>query len=156
MLTISAEAAAYHMPDLRRRWEDFFPATRQIIAPGVLASAADYVQAQRVRRVVQAKLGALFADIDLVVMPTTAIASPRYDALNGDSSSMFGLIFTTYWDAVGNPVLVVPMGFNREGLPLSLQIAGRPFDEATVLRAGDAYQHLTDWHLRVPELAIPG
>jgi aspartyl-tRNA(Asn)/glutamyl-tRNA(Gln) amidotransferase subunit A len=42
------------------------------------------------------------------------------------------------------------MGFTGEGLPLSLQLAGRPFEEALVLRAGDAYQQITDWHLRVP------
>jgi Asp-tRNA(Asn)/Glu-tRNA(Gln) amidotransferase A subunit family amidase len=45
------------------------------------------------------------------------------------------------------------MGFTGNGMPLSLQIAGRPFEEALVLRVGDAYQKVTDWHLRVPPLA---
>jgi aspartyl-tRNA(Asn)/glutamyl-tRNA(Gln) amidotransferase subunit A len=61
-------------------------------------------------------------------------------------------LFTTYWNAAGNPALAVPMGFTGSGLPLSLQIAGRPFEELLVLRAGDAYQRVTDWHLRVPPL----
>ena len=52
----------------------------------------------------------------------------------------------------GAPALAVPCGFTADGLPLSLQIAGRPFDEATVLRAGDAYQRSTRWHLRSPEM----
>ena len=62
-------------------------------------------------------------------------------------------IYTPYWDAVGNPALVVPMGFNGAGLPLSLQIGGKPFDEATILKVGDAYQTATDWHLAVPPIA---
>ena len=59
---------------------------------------------------------------------------------------------TTYWDAVGNPALVVPIGFTDAGLPLSLQLAGKPFDEVAILRAGHAYQQTTDWHRRVPDL----
>ena len=59
---------------------------------------------------------------------------------------MMGKMFTAYWDAVGNPALVVPMGFTSANLPLSLQIAGRPFEEATLLKIGDAYQRVTDWH----------
>jgi aspartyl-tRNA(Asn)/glutamyl-tRNA(Gln) amidotransferase subunit A len=153
MITMSAEAAAYHMPDLRERWSDYFKATRIYVAQGVLVSSADYVQAQRVRRVVQGKLAALFQEVDLVVSPTAAIPSPRYEDLSVDISPMFGLIFTTYWDAVGNPALVVPMGPSADGLPLSLQIAGRPFEEALLLRAGDAFQRRTDWHLQVPPLA---
>jgi aspartyl-tRNA(Asn)/glutamyl-tRNA(Gln) amidotransferase subunit A len=65
------------------------------------------------------------------------------------------MLFTSYWNAVGLPAMALPMGFNADGLPLSLQLAGRPFAEGTVLRAGDAYQHATDWHLRMPPLAGP-
>jgi aspartyl-tRNA(Asn)/glutamyl-tRNA(Gln) amidotransferase subunit A len=53
---------------------------------------------------------------------------------------------------MGQPALAVPMGFNAAGLPLSLQIAGRPFEDALVLKAGDAYQGATDWHLHAPPL----
>jgi aspartyl-tRNA(Asn)/glutamyl-tRNA(Gln) amidotransferase subunit A len=49
----------------------------------------------------------------------------------------------------------VPMGFTDAGLPLGLQVVGRPFEESLVLRAGDAFQRRTDWHLRVPQLAAP-
>ena len=68
---------------------------------------------------------------------------------------MMRTMFTGYWDAVGNPALVVPMGFTADGLPLSLQIAGRPFDEAGILKIGDAYQTATDWHLAVPRSPPP-
>jgi aspartyl-tRNA(Asn)/glutamyl-tRNA(Gln) amidotransferase subunit A len=52
----------------------------------------------------------------------------------------------------GNPVISVPMGFTGYGLPLGMQIAGRPFDEAAVLRAADAYQARTQWHLQLPQV----
>ena len=57
------------------------------------------------------------------------------------------------WNLIGLPALAVPCGFSSTGLPLSMQIVGKPFDETTVLRVGDAYQQLTDWHLRVPPIA---
>jgi aspartyl-tRNA(Asn)/glutamyl-tRNA(Gln) amidotransferase subunit A len=59
-------------------------------------------------------------------------------------------MFTPYWNALGLPALTVPMGLTGEHLPVGLQIAGPAFHEDVVLRAGDAYQTVTDWHLRVP------
>jgi len=145
-----AEAFAYHRNDMTERWEDYYPLTRINVGRGALASAADYVQAARVRRVAQREVGRLFDQVDLIVGPTTAGGACTNEAL-ADPTKEFGelfKVFTGYWDAVGNPVLAVPMGFTHDGLPLSLQLAARPFGEATVLRAGDAYQRVTDWHLR--------
>jgi aspartyl-tRNA(Asn)/glutamyl-tRNA(Gln) amidotransferase subunit A len=147
MLTMAAEAFAYHRQDMRARWNDYFALTRAWVAQGALASAADYVQAQRLRRVTQRELSSLFEKVDAIVMPTAAVGALKYDEMDHiDISTMMGLMFTAYWDAVGNPALVVPMGFTSNNLPLSLQIAGRPFEEATLLKIGDAYQRVTDWH----------
>ena len=63
------------------------------------------------------------------------------------------MIHTAYWDLTGNPVISVPMGFTDDGLPLAFQLAGRVFDEPTVLRAAHAYQSRTDWHRAVPNLS---
>ena len=65
---------------------------------------------------------------------------------------MFGAILrnTEPFDLTGLPALVVPCGFTPDGLPVSLQIAGRAFDEATILNVGHAYQGATDWHRRRP------
>jgi aspartyl-tRNA(Asn)/glutamyl-tRNA(Gln) amidotransferase subunit A len=63
--------------------------------------------------------------------------------------------FTGQWNLAGLPALALPCGFGSTTLPLSMQIVGKPFAEATVLKAGDAYQQLTDWHLRVPPIAAP-
>src|SRR6185437_4448083 len=67
-----AEALAYHLPDLRSRWTDYSPGARKILGIGLSLSAADYVQAQRARRVGQKAIAQLFADVDLVVTPTTS------------------------------------------------------------------------------------
>jgi aspartyl-tRNA(Asn)/glutamyl-tRNA(Gln) amidotransferase subunit A len=157
MVTMAAEALAYHRNDLQARWEDYFAGTRQMLAMGALVSAADFVQAQRVRRVVQEKVQTVFSAVDVVVGPTAAIGAPTQDSMAPDRIfSLMNLMFTTYWDATGNPALVVPMGFTAGGLPLSLQVAGRPFEEMTLLKVGDAYQSETDWHLQVaPLAAIP-
>lgn len=156
MVTMAAEALAYHRGDMRDRWDDYFAGTRMTVVLGALESAADFVQAQRVRRVAQRELATVFGDVDLIVSPTTAVGANPYRAFEDPLwlSNFMHLIFTPYWDAVGNPAMAVPMGLTSNGLPLSLQIAGRPFEEALVLRAADAYQATTDWHLRVPPLAV--
>ena len=151
---LSAEALAYHRNDLQSRWADYYAITRINVARGALSSAADYVQAARVGRVAQQALAELFMTVDLIAGPTTAVAAPTTEEMATPRAmeQFFRTVFTGYWDAVGNPALVVPMGFSQAGLPLSLQLAGRPFEEALALRAGDAFQTVTDWHLRVPPL----
>jgi aspartyl-tRNA(Asn)/glutamyl-tRNA(Gln) amidotransferase subunit A len=127
-----------------------------MVGQGALVSGADYVQAQRVRRVAQQALGDLFTEVDLIICPTLQTGSPSYDALGPQGragmSSLMGLINTGYWDCVGNPVLAVPIGFTESGMPLSMQIAAPPFGEAAALRAGQVYQSCTGWHLRQPAL----
>ncbi len=150
LVTMAAEACAYHRNDLATRWGDYFAATRRMVSWGVMVSGADYVQAQRVRRVGQRALAELLDDVDVVVAPTATTTAPTLDLMGADGESLWR-INTPYWDAVGNPVLAVPIGF-VDGLPLSMQIAGAPFAEATILRLGFAYQQATDWHLRVPPI----
>jgi aspartyl-tRNA(Asn)/glutamyl-tRNA(Gln) amidotransferase subunit A len=156
MVTCTAEALAYHMPDLRTRGQDFVRSFREMQPLGALFSGADYVQAQRVRRVAQRALAGVFADVDLVVTPGASVTAPTYQRLlDGGTMEVLTGVHTPYWDAVGNPALVVPMGFSADGMPLSLQLAARPFEEALLVRAGDAYQRATDWHLHEPPLAAP-
>jgi aspartyl-tRNA(Asn)/glutamyl-tRNA(Gln) amidotransferase subunit A len=150
MIGFCAEAYAYHRPDLQSRWFDYGAGTRMSVAIGAMISGGDYVQAQRVRRVGQRRIAELFTEVDLIVTPTSACGAPAVDKLSfGD---IIDALHTPYWNALGNPAISVPMGFTTDGLPLGLQIIGRPFDEAAVLAAGHAYQQRTSWHLRVPEL----
>jgi aspartyl-tRNA(Asn)/glutamyl-tRNA(Gln) amidotransferase subunit A len=159
MVTMGCEALAYHRTDLSGRWLDYFAATRAMVATGAMVSGADYVQAQRVRRVAQDAVARLFETVDVIACPTASVGAPKFDEITGpdgqpDVGALFTLIHTPYWDSVGNPVLAVPMGFTADGMPLSLQLAGPAFGEAAILHAGDAFQQGTDWHLRVPEPAI--
>ncbi|SFQ70747.1 amidase [Amycolatopsis rubida] len=145
---LAAEAFAWHRTNLQHRWSDYGASTRMALARGALVSAGDYVQMQRVRRAGQRKLAQLFAEVDLVVTPTATRGAPEIEGLS--TSGMADTALTSYWNAAGNPALSVPMGFTGDGLPLGLQIAGRPFAEATVLAAGHAYQQRTSWHLQTP------
>jgi aspartyl-tRNA(Asn)/glutamyl-tRNA(Gln) amidotransferase subunit A len=150
------EAMAYHLPDLQTKWELYGAATRRTVATGVLYSASDYVQAQRARRAGQKALAEVYRRVDLIATPTSATGAPTLRSLSdrGITGDVLTTTYTGYWDTTGNPVLSLPMGFTGEGLPLSLQLAGRPFEEALVLRAGDAFQRVTDHHRQVPNPTI--
>ena len=149
-----AEAFAYHHGDMGSRWTDYYAQGRMNLARGALSLGADYVQAARVRRLAQQRLTELFRTVDLIVSPTAAIGAPTEELWSKPDlpSWIFSVIFTGYWDSSGHPALAVPMGFTADGMPLSLQIAARPFEEGLALRAGDAYQQVTDWHLQLPAL----
>ena len=153
MVIMLSEALAYHLPDLRTRWNDYFAETRALVSAGLAFTGADYVQAQRVRMVAQQQMSEMYRTVDLVATPTCSTGASSLthtiDVVDGDD---FRTIFTQYWDCIGNPAMSVPMGFTGNGLPLGLQLAGRPFDEASTLRAGAAFQRLTDWHRRVPPM----
>lgn len=149
VITLS-EALAWHRADFAARSTDFFANTLATIGLAEAFTAADYVQAQRVRRAGQEAVAALFdtaPGVDLVVTPTAAIAATPYDRLDRMfESGEFFAVYAPYWNVVGHPALSVPMGFTADRMPLGLQVIGAPFDEALVLRAGDAYQRRTSWH----------
>jgi aspartyl-tRNA(Asn)/glutamyl-tRNA(Gln) amidotransferase subunit A len=153
MIAIPAEGFAYHRNDLRDRWNEYMSTTRTRLALGALVSAPDYVQAQRMRRLAQRRLVDLFTSVDLVATPTALIGAPRLE--DAGAPGFARQIRTRYWNLAGNPALALPMGLGADGLPLSLQLAAAPFAEATLCRAGDAYQVETDWHLRKPTFETP-
>lgn len=150
MVTLISEGAAYHMTDLRNRWSEYGPA-RRVLGFAPVFSGADYVQAQRVRRVGQEALSQTLANLDAIVTPTLGLgAVAAEDAELIGIGPKFAALLTPYWNAAGNPVVSVPMGFQDDRLPLGLQIAGAPWEEETVLRIGNAFQSCTSWHERVP------
>lgn len=102
---------------------------------------------------IQAVRDQIFTVVDLVLTPTAFIVAPALDDVIAQTG-FFTSLCTQYWDVTGHPVASVPIGFNAAGLPLAMQLAGRPFDEAGVLRAADAFQLDTRWHLAVPDIAV--
>jgi aspartyl-tRNA(Asn)/glutamyl-tRNA(Gln) amidotransferase subunit A len=152
-LIMFGEAYAYHERNLQTRPELYGKYTRMQILQGALFTNADYVQAQRVRSLVKREAAHALANVDVLTTPTMLNVAQAFAGYTLDSS-LKQPSFTGIWNLTGLPALSIPCGFSSSGLPIGLQIVGKPFDEPTVLRVGDAYQQLTDWHTRAPELAL--
>jgi Asp-tRNA(Asn)/Glu-tRNA(Gln) amidotransferase A subunit family amidase len=151
MVTLVSEAFAYHRNDLRDRPEDYLASTRAFIELGERFSGADYVQAQRVRRVAQRALACLFDDLEVIATPTVSHVAPPLSSLGRRHPfEAVDSVFTPYWNAVGCPALAVPMGFDTDGLPVSLQLGARPFGEPLLVGVGQAYQRCDTSHLVQP------
>ncbi|MCL2429888.1 MAG: amidase family protein [Alphaproteobacteria bacterium] len=119
---------------------------------GGLVRAEEYIQAMRHRTDLARAMQAAMASIDVMMLPT---AEPAGKLEPIAPQSLFTKVsYTTAFNVGGNPALSVCSGFAQNGMPLSLQIVGKLFDEATVLRAGDAYEHATPWRERRPVLIV--
>jgi len=140
----------------RTRDEGFGPEVKRRIMLGTYVLSAGYydafyLKAQQVRTLVRQDYARAFALVDLVAMPTTPTPAFRLGEKTDDPLQMYlADIFTVSANLAGLPALSVPCGFSEDRLPIGLQLTGRMFDEASVLRAGDAYQRDTAWHLETP------
>ena len=144
-----SEALDYHQSDLRERWLDYGLDTRFMLGTGAFHSGRDLVRAQRVVEMARRRVGEIFDSVDLIVTPTAGVGAPDVEGLS--FLTLLALpIFTPIWDALQNPAASVPIGFTDAGLPVGMQVIGRHWEESTVLRACDAYQQSTQWHLQVP------
>ena len=145
------EAAAFHLEWLKTRPGDYGPNCRSRLEQGLGILAVQYVQAQRARRVLLQDYLDLLEQVDVLVSPTALTTSPRLDEGGGDvPGRTAALSFTNPSNLTGLPALVVPTGFGRDGLPVSMQLIARPFKEATLFRAAHAYQQAAGWHKRRP------
>jgi len=155
---VASEAVAYHAGWMRTRAQDYQPDVRERLRVGAFVSGAHYVRGQQVRVLVRQEVDDALAKRAVLLAPATPIAAPvlgEPDTMLGDGPSdvRSALIrLTRPFNFSGHPGCAAPCGFTSGGLPIGLQIIGRPFDEATVLRVVDAYQRLTDWHTRRPDL----
>jgi aspartyl-tRNA(Asn)/glutamyl-tRNA(Gln) amidotransferase subunit A len=145
------EAYAYHEPDLQERPELYGRYTRGMLILGAFFTSGDFVQAQRVRSVVKAETEAALAGVDVMITPTSLDVAPKLTQPRSDGM-LTRASFTALGNLVGIPALSIPCGF-KDGLPIGLQIMGKPFDESTVFKVADAYQRMTDWHERAPATA---
>ena len=151
-LLLQAEARAWHQPLLQRRWHDYGRPTRLVLALGALISGADVVRINRLRQHARRQALALLDTVDVVVLPTTGTPAPvLFRPI--DRSRRLRSLFTAQFNLLGFPALAVPMGFDGD-LPVSLQIVGRPLDDARVLRTGVTYQARTEWHHRCPPVHV--
>ena len=155
-----SEASTIHARLLRERPHEIQPVVRARLELGMHIPAYDYLQALRLRaRLTRGFIAQVFAEVDVMVAPV--IPEPAPPLAHATVGPVHELVarqgrfsrLTRPFNGLGLPALSVPCGFSSTGLPLAFQIVGRPFDEATVLRLGDAYQHATDWHLQRPPLS---
>ena len=134
-----SEAFAYHARNLRSRPQEFGNHVRAHFRLGGLLSSEDYVQAQRVRNVMKREFAELLERVDVVASPTMSNPPPRFDESDAMTTARVPT-FTAPYNMTGMPAISVPCGFTSGGLPVGLQIAGKPFDEPTVIRAAYTYQ----------------
>jgi aspartyl-tRNA(Asn)/glutamyl-tRNA(Gln) amidotransferase subunit A len=113
---------------------------------------AYYGQAQKVRTLVRRDFEQAFARVDLIVAPTTPGVAFKMGEKEDPLQMYLNDIFTIPVNLSGLPGLSIPAGFTQTGLPIGLQLIGRAFDEATLLRAAHAYESVTSWHRRKPAL----
>jgi aspartyl-tRNA(Asn)/glutamyl-tRNA(Gln) amidotransferase subunit A len=142
------------------RAEGFGPEVRRRIMLGTYALSAGYydayyAKAQRVRTLIRRDFDRAFATVDAVVAPTAPTPAFRLGEKVADPLAMYlNDVFTIPAPLAGLPALSIPCGLSGEGLPIGLQLIGRPFDEATLFRVASAHEAATDWHRRRP--ALPG
>ena len=148
-LILVTEAFAYHEQDLRQRPELYGEVLRERIMSGALVTASEYVQAQRIRMQICADVAEAMKTVDVLAAPTSPKPATPFKIAH-DPELAFPRSNMPPFNLTGQPTLAVPCGFAKSGLPVSMQLAGRAFEETTVLRLGHAYQRATDWHTRRP------
>jgi aspartyl-tRNA(Asn)/glutamyl-tRNA(Gln) amidotransferase subunit A len=150
-----AEGGAVHRRTLLAHPAAYCDETRAFLALAGHVDAGRYLQAQRLRARLSDALATLFQKIDLLVTPTLPVTAPRLDqrVIDGPDEPVDVraalTLFTRPFNLTGLPALSLPCGFH-DGLPVGLQLVGRPFDEAVVLRAAHAYEAATGWHQQRP------
>lgn len=150
-----SECAAIHVDNVRNCGEKYNPHAKLFVAYGLLVSGAQYLMGAQVRAQVRDDLlNALNTSVDVLMLPTAGFQvnriaedSPGLSIVSTDFS-----VYTPIFNFTGLPALQVPCGFDPDGLPVGLQIAGKPFDEQTICQVGYAYEQATEWHRQHPEL----
>jgi len=162
LVTEMASVTAWHdtylrQPDRRARYT---PEVRALMDAGKFIFATDFLKAQRLRRVLTDEVRAAFAGVDVLATPTLPLCgwevSQSHVEIAGQPEHVLHACwrYTYPWNLTGLPALSVPCGF-ADGLPVGLQLVGKPFDEATILRLGEAYQQATRWHEQHPADPAP-
>ena len=142
----------------KSRSQRFGPEVKRRIMLGTYVLSAGYydayyLKAQKVRTLVRQDFESALRQCDAIVAPTTPTTAFRMEEMTEDPLRMYlSDIFTVPANLAGLPALSLPCGFDQAGLPIGMQVIGRPFDESTILRLGHAFEQATDWHRRRPEI----
>jgi aspartyl-tRNA(Asn)/glutamyl-tRNA(Gln) amidotransferase subunit A len=146
------EASAYHQGMLREKADHYGDDVRLYLEAGELVLATDYIKALRVRTLIQQAWRDMFDSIDVLIAPTLAAPALRVDKPevtwpdgSTEAATDAYVRLSAPANVTGLPALSVPCGFTTGGLPIGMQLVGRPFAEPTLLRVGHAYESATEW-----------
>ena len=157
-LVLAVEAAAFHKRWMIERAQDYGAQVLMRLQNGLAIPAVTYLEAMRWRGAALAAHLAAVKDVDVVIAPVSPVAAPTIAESDvGNTPDADAVIqrltrFTRPINYLGLPSLSIPCGFTRAGLPVGMQLVGRSFDEATLLRIGAAFQRATDFHEKLPQL----
>ena len=151
------EAADYHAPWLRTRVSEYDENVQLRLLSGAATPGDAYIRAQRIRAFVRSQMLDALDRFEVLAAPATHTPAPPLAATAGTGGSYGDLredlprrVFAGPGSLAGLPTLVLPCGFTAAGLPVGMQLIGRPFEESALFRLGRAYEKATDWHTRRP------
>jgi aspartyl-tRNA(Asn)/glutamyl-tRNA(Gln) amidotransferase subunit A len=159
LLVLAVEATTLHAPWLRTRAADYGAQVRARLENGLAYSGVEYLEALRWRGPALAEFLAAAGEVDVILAPTSRSAAPTLvetDVGAGISAETAIQAITRFMRPVnylGLPALVVPAGSSAQGLPIGMQLIGRPFGDETLIALGTAFQKATDHHRKVPKLS---
>jgi aspartyl-tRNA(Asn)/glutamyl-tRNA(Gln) amidotransferase subunit A len=151
-IILTSEAFAIHEKWMRERPQDYGALARERLMTGAFVRAADYVNATRIRRKLTDDFHALFADIDVAITASSMDPACRIDDPQAVEYT-YARQARAPFNVTGSPAVAVPVGFSASGLPLAMQIVGKPWTEALLYRVAHAYEQATQWKDRHPVLA---
>lgn len=147
------EMLSYHRTWLSTTPELYGREARRRMLDGIVYGGADYLDGQRARTILARGFRELLGTVDVLAMPTLQATAPTFDTV--ERSGFTRSPFTGLFNLSGQPALSQPCGFDAAGLPIGLMLAGRAFDERTLLRVAHAYESATPWHARRPASVWP-
>ena len=151
-LILASEAYALHEKWLKTRWNEYGELFRDRVTLGGLISSADYVEALRRRRELQQAVAAAMKDVDILLTTAAPTEAPKIEGMP-KWSSFEKPGFTIPFNLTGQPAMSVCSGYGEGGLPVGIQMAARPFEDALLLRVCQAYEKATPWRGQRPAMA---
>lgn len=154
---MTVEAAEGHMATFPSRASEYSQGLAGLLEIGRAVTGVDLFKAEKARWEFTGRLAETFRDVDLILIPAIKAPVPTVDEANaamGDpAAGLPGLLrFTVPFNASGNPTITLPGGADKRGMPIGIQLVGRPLAEDVLCRAGHAFQQATDWHTRHPDI----
>jgi amidase len=153
----SVETAAAHVETYPARKSEYGPDLAQLIEQGIATKGTEVANIALERMRFSRELSELFQAVDVLLIPTMPVPTPSLDLMKAygeDPNVLLGILrFTAPFDFSGSPTLTLPNGLDSAGMPLSMQLVGPHLSEDVLVRAGNAFQGVTNWHQRRPPAA---